>query len=177
MKNTFSLPVRWFSHLLLIFILVSPFIFTAYIVSGNSMEPTLLHGDVLVVDRFSLKLFPPMRNQLIIFRNPHQKEITDIKRVIGLPGETVEITINSLIITYADGTNETFPGNTFFGGGVRGLNGLLFKMKLGKEDYFVLGDNREASRDSRFFGAVQPSDFIGRPVTELFPLSSFKLFP
>lgn len=169
--------LKWAAHLVLVLILLSPFVSTVFVISGNSMEPTLLHGETLLVDHFSLSLFAPRRGQIIVFHNPHEKAYTDVKRVIGLPGETVEVLAESLVITHVDGTREEYSGDTFFGGGVRGLNGLFFKMKLGPEDYFVLGDNREASRDSRFFGAIQKIDFVGRPWLRIFPVSNFKLFP
>lgn len=152
---------------LLLGIIVLPFFVTFFRVDGSSMEPTYTYGDMLAVERLSVFLVPPHRGELLVFRNPHERSQTDIKRVVGLPGEEVEVRNTDLRIVHADGTETQYTGDTLFGGGGRGLNGLNVTMRLGPEDYFVLGDNREASRDSRLFGAVQHSDMIGRVIMKL----------
>jgi len=161
----------------LILILSLPFVFKPYAVSQTSMEPALADGDIVLVDRVSLQVLSPHRSEIIVLRNPHKLGETDVKRVVGLPGETVQVRTTDVVITHTDGSESTFAGSTAIGGGMRGANGLSFTMKLGPEDYFVLGDNRESSRDSRFFGAAQSGDFIGRPLLRVWPLSRFIFFP
>lgn len=150
------------SVLLLVAILALPFVLRPYSVLGDSMYPTLKNGEVMVVDTLSLHIVAPRRGELLVFRNPHHKlqgdsvEI-DVKRIIGLPGETVHVREYSVSI------NDTVYGPaTLLGGGADGRNGNEFDMQLGPYDYFVLGDNRRDSSDSRLFGAVQAENFIGR---------------
>jgi signal peptidase I len=169
-----------------------------YAVNGDSMETTLRKDDMILVDTLSLRLLGPHRGELILFRNPHRRtegghvEI-DVKRVIGLPYETVHVRLDKIVIdrTCADPSapagqqisiqpqdgpcQTTYPANTLLGGGSLAGNGNEFDMYLGPRDYFVLGDNRRDSSDSRFFGAVQAENFVGRPLLRLLPLLQARL--
>ena len=165
------------SSIFLILLLSLPFVFKPYAVSQTSMEPVLADGDIVLVDRVSLRFFSPHRGEIVVLRNPHKLGETDVKRVVGLSSENVQVRTTDIVITHADGSEETFASSTTIGGGMRGANGVSFTMKLGSEDYFVLGDNRESSRDSRFFGAAQSADFIGRPIVRVWPLSRFTFSP
>lgn len=165
------------NSIFLILILSLPFVFKLYMVSQTSMEPALEDGDIVLVDRVSLHFLSLHRGEIIVLRNPHKLGEIDVKRVIGSPGENVQVRNTDVVITDDGGITQTFASSTTIGGGTRGANGLSFTMKLGPEDYFVLGDNRESSRDSRFFGAAQPGDFIGRPILRVWPLSRFAFFP
>lgn len=165
------------NFIFLLLILSLPFVFKLYAVSQTSMEPALEDGDIMLVDRVSLRFLSPHRGEIIVLRNPHKLGETDVKRIIGLPGENVQVRNTDAVITHANGSESTFASSTTIGGGTRGANGLSFTMKLGPEDYFVLGDNRESSRDSRFFGAAQSADFIGRLLLRVWPLSRFAFFP
>lgn len=129
-----------------------------YIVRGGSMEPTYHEGERLLVEGLSYHL-GVARGEIIVFHNPHTPAQTDIKRVIGLPGETVMIKGGQLSVRHTDGAIETYAATSRIG---RGGNGSDLSMQLGPYDYFVLGDNRSQSTDSRAWGAVQPSDIIGK---------------
>lgn len=135
-------------------ILALPFTVKPYIIFGDSMEPTYRQGDVLIISRLPL---PPSRGAVIVFRNPHEKSVIEIKRVVGLPSEDVTIGQNNVTVVHSNGVAETFGADTAIGRGQTDF----FHIKLGPADYFVLGDNRSKSSDSRAFGAVQKSDFIG----------------
>jgi len=165
------------NSIFLVLILSLPFVFKPYAVSQTSMEPALADGDIILVDRVSHHFFSPHRGEIVVLHNPHKLVETDVKRVVGLPGETVQVRTTDIVITHADGSEETFASSTTIGGGMRGANGVSFTMKLGSEDYFVLGDNRESSRDSRFFGAAQSADFMGRALARVWPLSRFTFSP
>ena len=178
-------------------ILSLPFFLRPFAVNGSSMAPTLRSDDVVLVDTLSYRLVPIQRGELLVFRNPHRKTEgdrveVDIKRVIGLPGETVHVRADKVVVDRAcadasvpttqqvpiqpeDGPCQTtYPADTLLGGGTAGGNGNEFDMHLGPQDYFVLGDNRRDSSDSRYFGTVQPENFIGRAVLRIAPLLSLK---
>ncbi len=141
-------------------ILSAPFFVHPYLIYGDSMYPAFNDGDLVLVERVSANFFGPRRGEIIALYNPHKKTEVDVKRVIGLPGETVEVGEYDVTVTFISGEKQVFPQGSDIGGS--GDNGRVFTMKLGPLDYFVLGDNRRTSADSRSFGAVQPHDIIGR---------------
>ena len=146
--------------LLIVLAVTSTLSIRLYAVSGASMEPTFQDSAHLVVD----KLFWYVgikRGDILVFTNPHQTSQIDVKRVIALPNETVKVDDNSVTIVRADKSEEVFPERSKIG---REGNGTQYEMHLGAEDYFMMGDNRRASTDSRNFGAVQPVNIIGRIV-------------
>lgn len=153
-------------------ILSLPFIFRPYVVTGGSMEPAYHEGQVVWAEKLTPH-FRVWRGEVLVIRNPHDKRVVEIKRVIGLPGETVEmgsdgVTVSTGMVKGAPWQCQgapltcalTFAEGTLIGGTGNGT----FRIKLGPEDYFVLGDNRSKSSDSRTFGAVQKSDIIGSVV-------------
>ncbi len=155
-------------------ILTLPFIFRPYVVTGGSMEPAYHEGQVVWAEKLTPH-FHVWRGEVLVIRNPHDKRVVEIKRVIGLPGELVEMGSEGVtVIRECKGekgekgeergeTGEcsvSFPTGTIIGGEFNGT----FRIKLGPEDYLVLGDNRSKSSDSRTFGAVQKSDIIGSVV-------------
>lgn len=137
-----------------------PFFVRPYLIYGDSMYPALHDGDVVLTETLSLRFFTPQHGDIIAHRDPHKKDAVDVKRVIGLPGETVIVNERDVVITLRSGEEKRFGSGTLIGG--PGDNGRAYLMRLGPEDYFVLGDNRRTSADSRSFGAVQSTDFIGR---------------
>lgn len=141
-------------------VLALPFAFGLYRVEGGSMEPTLAHGSVVLVERLSRFVLPPMREEIFVIRNPHNRAQVEVKRVIGLPKEDVAMGVNNVTIVHTNGVAETYGPDTVVGQG----STEFFRMQLGPHDYFVLGDNRAQSSDSREFGAVQQRDIIGRVV-------------
>lgn len=156
-------------------IIVVPFrIFIAqpYIVNGASMEPTFQTGQYLIVDQLSYRFETPKRGSVIIFKYPLDTSFFFIKRVIGLPGETVTIKGGNVTITEPNGT--TFPLNEPYITMPKVEN---FTTTLKAGDYFVMGDNRLGSDDSRIWGPVPSADIVGRPVLRLFPLNTLSVFP
>lgn len=150
-----------------VLILSSLFFIRPFAVTGGSMEPTYGEGDVLVVESLTPHMYI-WRGEVLVIRNPHDKSVTEIKRVIGLPNETVEVGSDGVTINpgCSRGALEALKGapcNISFAAGtlVGGTGNGTFRIKLGPEDYMVLGDNRSKSSDSRTFGAVQQPDIIG----------------
>ena len=123
-------------------------------VAGHSMEPTLIEDDLLLVSRRFPDRGRPARGDIVLFRDP-RIGIDDIKRVCGLPGELVELVGGALIIDGAT-LNEPYAIARATNGSDHGA------WMLAEGEYFVLGDNRNDSRDSKIFGPVNRSSIVGR---------------
>ncbi len=148
------------------------FLFQPFIVRGDSMVPSFQSGDYLIIDELSYKFSEPQRGDVVVFRYPKDPSQRFIKRVIGVPGETVDIT-NGKVTIYSQ--NETInldekylPENLKTYGDV--------KTVVGENEYFVMGDNREFSYDSRAWGTISKSDIIGKVFLRLFPVAAISKF-
>jgi len=149
------------------------FIAQPFIVSGASMEPTFQNGDYLIVDEISYRFNEPSRGDVVIFRFPKDPSKFFIKRIIGLPGETVKIESGAVNVTndkHPDGFNLYEP---YISAQTNNIN----PVKLEDNEYFVLGDNRQASSDSRIWGPLTDDLMVGRAFLRLFPLSQADIFP
>lgn len=160
---------------LAIAIIVRFFIAAPYIVSGASMDPTFESWHYLIIDRVSYHFEEPERGDVVVFRFPQDPSRSFIKRVIGLPGETVRISgtdVNIINTQYPDGflLDEPYVSEENY----RPSN---MTVELGPEEYFVLGDNRRASADSRVWGSLPREFFTGRVFLRLFPLGEISVFP
>jgi len=149
------IPIRYF--------LIQPFF-----VNGASMNPNYLNGDYLIIDEISYRFNPPERGDVIVFRYPLDHSQFFIKRIIGLPGETVKIENNKIFIynerVIPPGDDGSFKGvvldESEYLGEIDTPGNL--QIKLGEDEYFVLGDNRKASSDSRKWGGVDDHLITGR---------------
>lgn len=137
------------------------------------MSPTFQSGEYLIVDELSYRFEGPQRGDVIIFRYPRNPSEFFIKRVIGLPGETVDIANNKVTITTKSGEtmtlNEPYVKNTGDGG--------PYHVVLPPGEYFVLGDNRPESSDSRVWGDLPRENIVGRALVRLLPLQTAGLLP
>ena len=149
------------------------FIAQPFVVSGASMTPTFEDHDYLIVDELSYRLGEPQRGDVIIFRPPRDTSQFYIKRVIGLPGETVEIAGGTITITTIDGKMITLSEPYIVNDG----NGGYLKKTLEGDDYFVLGDNRKESSDSRVWGTLPRENIVGRAFLRLLPLKHLDILP
>lgn len=139
------------------------------------MEPTLGNGDRMLIETLTPHLGLLFRGQLIVFRDPRDpKHPVVVKRIVGLPRETITVHRESVTVRHPNGREETFEQGSVLG---RKDNGDDKTMLLGPHDYFLMGDNRADSRDSRDYGTIQPNEMIGRPLIILAPLSRLRLFP
>ena len=154
---------------LIIVVPIRAFIFQPFFVRGASMEPNFHDFDYLIVDEISYRFTEPKRGDVIVFYNPSDNSQRFIKRVIGLPGETIRISEGKVSIQQEDNDffilNETAYLNQSVG---TPGNRELF---LEQGQYFVMGDNRGLSLDSRSFGALEKDLIIGREAFRLWPLS------
>ncbi len=159
---------------LIIVIPIRMFVAQPFIVSGASMEDTFESGEYLIVDQVSYKFHEPVRGDVIVFRYPKDPSKFFIKRVIGLPGDTVEIDGSTVRIRNTEHP-EGFVLNEPYIKSMR--NSSTINETLGEREYFVMGDNRDQSSDSRVWGVLQEERIIGRAFLRLFPPNTFDYLP
>lgn len=156
---------------LLIVIPIRYFIFQPFYVKGDSMEPNFSDGDYLIIDEISYRLKSPERGEVIVFRYPNDPSQRYIKRIIGLPGETVEIEEGKVTIYNENGKGEALEESGYLSDSVVTAGGI--RTALGENEYFVLGDNRAASADSRRWGTLPRENIIGRALIRAWPPTAF----
>ncbi|OGH83425.1 MAG: signal peptidase I [Candidatus Magasanikbacteria bacterium RIFOXYB1_FULL_40_15] len=149
------------------------FIFKPFYVEGQSMDPTFHEKEYLIIDEITYRFNEPKRGEVIVFRAPTVEKDYYLKRVIGLPGERVKVEDDKVIVYNNDNStgvlleeiyleNVPTPGQT--------------TITLGPDEYFVMGDNRKASFDSRRFGPIKKADIIGRAWLRGWPVDRITLF-
>lgn len=157
----------------LIVVPIRLFIAQPFVVEGESMYPTFKNGDYLIVDQLSYHVREPKRGEVVVFRYPNDETVFYIKRIIGLPGETVHIEKGQTRITRTDGSEITLTEPYVVAEDAT----YTLSRTLGKEQYFVMGDNRPKSSDSRTWGALPKHDLMGRAYIRLLPAGSFGFLP
>jgi signal peptidase I len=149
------------------------FIAQPFVVEGESMFPTFKDGDYLIVDQFSYRVTEPDRGDVIVFRYPDDPKLFYIKRVIGLPGETVSVQKGNVVITGRNGEVITLEEPYVVAEDAT----YTLDATLGSEQYFVMGDNRPRSSDSRVWGPLPKENIMGRAFVRMFPPPSFGVWP
>ena len=165
-----------FTLAFLIVVVVIPirlFIVSPFVVDGESMHPTFENLNYLIVDELVYDFHAPARGDVIVFRYPGDPSIFYIKRIIGLPGETVSITNGIVTITTVDGQSLTLTEPYVVNEDVTYTKNVT----LNAGEYFVMGDNRPNSSDSRVWGPLPAKDIIGRVDLRLLPLNNMGFFP
>ena len=152
--------------------LVIAFVGQRTVVHGQSMENTLEDGDNLIVDKITYRFHEPNRFDVIVFPYQYTANTYYIKRVIGLPGETVMIDALGNIYINGKLLKENYGKETILNNGRAGS-----EVYLGSDEYFVLGDNRNNSIDSRWsdVGNVSREDIVGKVVLRIYPFKKFGL--
>lgn len=142
-------------------------------VSGHSMEATLHDGDNLIVDKLSYHFREPKRFEIIVFPYRHKENTYYIKRIIGLPGETVQVKDGYVYIN-GEKLDENYGLEVMEDAGI-----AAEPIELGEDEYFVLGDNRNHSSDSRdpSVGILHRDELIGRALVRIWPLDSIGVIP
>jgi signal peptidase I len=166
--------VRFSVIALLLIIPIRMYVAQPFIVSGASMEQTFQNGEYLIVDQLTYHFTTPQRGDVVIFRYPRDPSKFFIKRVIAIPGDTITISNNIVTITTNDNQegfviNEPYIASQNWGGDMR--------ISLEEKEYFVMGDNRNFSSDSRAWGVLHERHIIGRAFLRLFPPQSFGYLP
>jgi len=149
------------------------FIAQPFVVSGSSMFPTFEDKQYLIIDEISYKLNKPKRDDVVVFKYPNDTTKFFIKRIIGLPNETIDIKGNEITII-----NEEHPeGFKLEQPFVKNISDNNLHRKLTENEYFVMGDNRSGSFDSRSWGPVPKKLLVGRAFLRLLPINKINLFP
>jgi len=147
---------------LLIVIPIRYFIFQPFFVKGQSMEPNFENGDYLIIDEISYRLRAPQRGEVIVFKYPENPSQRYIKRIVGLPGETIEIKDGKVII-FENNQRKVLSESDYLSGNLMFVN--YPKIGLGPDEYFALGDNRK----STWQGIVPQRNIIGRVFFRAWP--------
>ena len=175
MKKFFSFIWEIAKIVIIAIVIVVPiryFLFQPFFVRGQSMDPNFENGDYLLVDEITYRFKEPQRGEVIVFKSPLDSSQRFIKRIIGLPGEVVEVKDGKVIVYNNKGQqalNESgYIPNFSTGGDLR--------ISLGEDEYFVLGDNRPFSYDSRRFGPLLKDKIIGRVIFRAWPFASVMIF-
>lgn len=154
-------------------LIVRNYLIQPFLVSGASMEPTFSSGDYLLVDELTYRFREPERGEVTVFKYPGNESVYFIKRIIGLPGDRVVISGGKITVfnnAHPGGLtlDEKYLGTRFTSGNV--------DVTLDPSQYFVLGDNRNFSFDSRSWGDVQRGEIVGMVRVRLWPLNRVMAF-
>ncbi len=156
-----------------IFALIYLFIAQPHKVSGASMVPTFQDGDYILTDKITYRFGPPKKGDVIVLKNPRNEEVDFIKRIIATPGDTLKVADSSVFVngeklpeSYLPSDIETRAGNFLAEGS---------EIKVGPNQYFVFGDNRNHSSDSREWGSITKEEIVGRVFFRYWPPQSFGL--
>ncbi|MCK9360637.1 signal peptidase I [Patescibacteria group bacterium] len=155
------IPVRWF--------LIQPFY-----VQGASMEPNFFDHEYLIIDELSYRLGNPQRGDIVVFHYPNDPKQFFIKRVIGLPGETVEISDGKIRIYNVPHPNGILLDETAYLD--QDFTAASQTVTLKADQFYLLGDNRSSSLDSRFFGPVSRKHIVGRVWVRGYPVDRWRYF-
>ncbi len=177
-KRFFVGFLEWVKIIVLALVIVIPiraFIFQPFIVKGQSMEPTLHQNDYLIIDQITYRFREPRRHDIVVFRYPNNPSQYYVKRIIGLPGERIVIK-NGKIYIY----NTIFPEGFLLDEdkylSIKNAAVDNVDLAMDKDEYFVMGDNRLQSFDSRFWGALKSKYLVGRVVLRIWPVTQAQAY-
>jgi signal peptidase I len=170
MRNILSFLWEISKIIIIALVVVIPiryFLFQPFIVKGASMEPNFHSGDYLIIDEISYRFNQPHRGDVIVFKFPRDPSQRYIKRLIGLPNDTIEIKSDKIIISNGK-ESQVLDESSYLPESSNTLGDFEISLKDG--EYFVLGDNREFSSDSRKWGVLPEKLIIGRVFLRAWPV-------
>jgi len=151
------------------------FLFKPFVVRGASMEPNFFEKEYLIIDEISYRLRQPARGDIVVFRAPTAPQEYFLKRIIGLPGERVKVGNGKVFIYNKENPQGKQLDETVYLPAETDTQGDV-DLQLNDDQYFVLGDHRSVSFDSRRFGAIHRSDLVGRAWVRGLPLNRISRF-
>jgi len=179
LKNFFSFVFELLKIVVISLVIILPvryFLIQPFYVKGASMEPNFYTDEYLIIDEISYRFHNPQRGDIIVFRYPRNPQEYFIKRMIGLPGETVQIKDGKVIIYNKKNPDGKILKETYLPKDLKTYSTSDEKIKLSDNEFFVLGDNRNSSRDSRFFGPVNRTYLTGKVLLRGWPFNRVGLF-
>ncbi|PIR70549.1 MAG: signal peptidase I [Candidatus Niyogibacteria bacterium CG10_big_fil_rev_8_21_14_0_10_42_19] len=167
--------IKFIAIVAFIVIPIRVYVAQPFIIKGTSMYPTFENADYLIIDEFSYNfLRTPERGEVIVFKFPEDTSKFFIKRVIGLPGETVVIKEGRVLIYDKEEGNPKALDESYIGEEFTLPDGVW---ALGLDEYFVMGDNRRFSSDSRSWGSLPEDLIVGRALARLWPINEIDYLP
>lgn len=163
-----------FGFAIIIVFLIHTFVGRPFLVNGQSMDPNIKNRDFILVDTFSYHRREPVRGEVIVFRAPLPEKKFFIKRIIGLPGETVEVLPTGKVTIYNTENPKGFALDDSY---ILHDSTITNTRTLPQDAYYVMGDNRANSFDSRMWGILPEENIIGRAYLRVYPFSSFDYLP
>lgn len=151
------------------YILVQPFL-----VSGSSMEPTFQSGDYILINEISYRIRNPERGEVVVFHYPGDEKVYFIKRIIGLPNEKVMVQDGKVLIFNKEHPEGFTIHESYLPESIKTIGNKEITLKEG--EYFVMGDNRNSSYDSRQWGSLNKKEIIGMAWLRLWPLNKVMAF-
>jgi signal peptidase I len=166
--------IRFILIALAVVIPIRAYIAQPFIVSGASMDPTFATGQYLIIDEVSYRVNDPARGDVVIFKYPKNPKQYFIKRVIGLPGETVLVNGEGKVFIKETGAETLTSIKEPY---VKFTKSDAVELTLKENEYFVMGDNRAGSYDSRAWGPVSRDLIVGKAFVRLFPFTDTTILP
>jgi signal peptidase I len=163
LRTLLELPVILLISFALVFGFVRPVIAAPFYVGSESMVPTLEVWDRVLINKLAYELDRPERGDIVLFKSPDGGEDPLIKRVVGLPGDTIEVRQDRLFVN-GERRREPYVNDEY-----RRLQGPYGPRTVPQDHVFVMGDNRGNSQDSRFFGPVPEENLIGEALFRFWP--------
>lgn len=178
-RQTLSYTLEIIKVFLIALIIVVPvryFLIQPFYVKGASMEPNFVDHEYLIIDELSYRLREPVRGEVTVFRYPRNPKQYYIKRIIGMPGETVRVEDGKVFIDPVDADTFQLDESLYLDPNVTTQTFNYSEVTLGETEYFVMGDNRSSSYDSRHFGAVDDEFLVGRALVRVLPFDRVDWF-
>lgn len=175
-KESYLKDILVFALLAIIIVIpIRTFIAQPFLVSGVSMDPTFKTHDYLIINEISYYFREPKREEVVVMKYPLDTSTFFIKRIIGLPLETITVKNGEITIINKDNPRGFKIDSKYVIDKHKSFES--FSVTLGPTEYFVMGDNRKESSDSRFWGPLPRKDIIGTPIIRLFPFNKIEIKP
>lgn len=153
---------------------VRNFLIQPFLVSGSSMVPNFENGDYILIDELTYRIREPLRGEVVVFKYPKDESTYFIKRIIGMPGERVVVENGTFKIYNQENPAGLVLSEDYLPAGL--LTSGASDVVLGEDEYYVMGDNRQLSYDSRVWGKVPKKDIVGIARLRLWPPSGLAVF-